>query len=226
MFSHAVVIIGAPKRQHMVPVLSALVIAITMLGLRAASGAVLAAPPQFNSHYVFAPLGGCRHSASAACRRRPVFRVVLAFHEGMPNGSAAATPAIRAGSLQLQGDADALRVKASDAPIADVLTAIGEEFHVQYRSSITLDEPISGTYSGSLSRVIGRLLAGYDYVIKRANSALEVTIFEKHGERRLPAALVPAVVAPVRRGRCSCPVSWPPPFATRLSQQNRCSCRS
>lgn len=213
--------------QPAVLVPAALVIAFTAQELHAAGGTLLVAPPQFNGHYAFAPPGGCYHSPSAPCRRRPGSRSASAFRGDMPDGAAAATVGVYAGGrVQLQGDADVVRVEARDATIAVVLAAIATAYHVQYRSSTVLDEPISGTYSGSLSRVMGRLLADYDYVIKRDSSGLQVIIVAKRGARAVPAALTPAVVGPVRRGRCTCPIIWPPPFATRLSRQNRCSCRS
>jgi hypothetical protein len=117
----------------------------------------------------------------------------------VPNVAAPATPEAGAGSVRLQGDAAALRLDVHEAAIADVLAAMDGAFDMQYRSSILLDEAISGTYAGSLGHVISRVLDGYNYAIKRENSKLEVIIFEKRGEQAIAAPL-PAV-ATKRRGR-------------------------
>jgi hypothetical protein len=104
------------------------------------------------------------------------------------------------GSVRLQGSAESLQLEVHDSTIAAVLAAMGRAFAVRYRSSTPLDDAISGTYVGSLGRVIARVLAGYDYVIKHQDHTVEVSVLGKHGEQALPGA--PAVVAPVRQRRC------------------------
>jgi hypothetical protein len=104
------------------------------------------------------------------------------------------------GSVRLQGSAESLRLEVHDSTIAAVLAAMGRAFAVRYRSSTPLNDAISGTYVGSLGRVIGRVLAGYDYAIKHQDYAVEVSVLGRHGEQASPAA--PAAVAPVRHRRC------------------------
>lgn len=85
--------------------------------------------------------------------------------------------------LRLRGDAAALRLDLHQTTIADVLSALHAAFHINYRASIALDEPVNGTYAGSLERVIARVLNGYDYVIRQDNAKLDVIILGKAGER-------------------------------------------
>jgi len=125
------------------------------------------------------------------------------------------------GSLRVQGDATAVRIEAHQTTIANVLFAFASAFNIRYGSSMTLDEVLNGTYAGSLGHVISRVLDGYNYWIKYDNSELYVMVLGKRGEREVAA---PLSAVPIRRGRCSCPVIWSPPFATRLSRQNRCPC--
>lgn len=108
------------------------------------------------------------------------------------------------GSVRLQGNAQSLRLEARDSTIAAVLAAMGV-FNVQYRSGTPLDAHVTGTYAGSLTRVMARVLDGYDYVIKYEGSALDVAIFGRSQGRSAPAlfrAAAPAETTPVRRGRC------------------------
>jgi hypothetical protein len=98
------------------------------------------------------------------------------------NGAAAFNPE-RAEPLQLQGDATALQLDLHQTAITDALSALRTAFHIKYHSLTALNEPLSGTYAGSLEHVIARVLNGYNYVIKRDSAKLDVIIFGKVGER-------------------------------------------
>jgi hypothetical protein len=124
---------------------------------------------------------------------------VLAMQKLHAQGSSSAQAAVpileRGGSsLRVEGDAAALRVEVQQTALADVLSAL-ENFDIRYRSSIGLDEVLSGTYAGSLGHVVARLLNGYNYATKQDGSRLEVTIFGKRGEFAVPAP----IVIPIRR---------------------------
>jgi hypothetical protein len=202
--------------QLLIATLSAVVIsAFAMQGSYAQGNLTPTAPPQFKGDYVFLGTPGCLNSASAACRRKPRPRLAAGFQID--------TPILEAGgSLHLQGNTAAVRLDVRQARISEVLSALGTAFNMQYRSSITLDEIVNGTYAGSLRHVILRLLDGYNYVLKQNDASLDLVIVSERGERAI-AAPIPAAM-PIRRGLCTCPVIWPPPFATRLSRQNRCVC--
>jgi hypothetical protein len=99
-----------------------------------------------------------------------------------PANDAAAFNPENAEPLQLQGDAAALRLDLHQTTITDVLSTLRATFHVKYRSLIALNEPLNGTYAGTLERVIARVLNGYNYVIKHDSATLDVVIFGKVGE--------------------------------------------
>jgi hypothetical protein len=113
--------------------------------------------------------------------------------------AAGVLPESGTGSVQLAGDANALRLEAHDASVADVLAAMVPAFGLQYRSAIALDQRINGIYAGSLGRVIARVLAGYDYTIEHQDHAVAISVLGKHGEQAVP---VPAAIAPVRPAHC------------------------
>ena len=79
-------------------------------------------------------------------------------------------------------------VEARGATLEDVLKALQDSFKFRYRSSETLgDGLISGTYSGPLPRVIGRLLDGHNYTIRETANHLDVAIFGVSGPDRARA---------------------------------------
>jgi hypothetical protein len=98
----------------------------------------------------------------------------------------------RAG-VRVEGTPAAVRVTADQAAISDVLAAVTGNFNARYRSAIPLDAPAGPAYAGSLAHVIGRLLDGYNYVVKRDGQATEIVVFGRHGEVAIPP---PAPSAP------------------------------
>lgn len=88
-----------------------------------------------------------------------------------------AIPRAAFAEVHVNGDASSVMVETQGVAIADVLNALGSKFQFSYRSSAELAQPFSGTIHGSLSKVISRLLVGYDYVIKSNESVVEVLIY-------------------------------------------------
>ena len=106
------------------------------------------------------------------------------------------------GSVRLQGTVDSLRLEVRDSKIATVLAVMGRAFNVQFRSSTALDDPITGTYAGSLTRVIARILDGYDYAIMHEGPVVEVAVFGRSRGRAQPAPPTPsAMYSRLRRPR-------------------------
>jgi hypothetical protein len=98
------------------------------------------------------------------------------------------------GALRVKGDATALEVDIRQATVGEVLMAL-RRFNIRYRSSIVLNDALSGTYAGSLSHVLSRVLDGYNYMIKQSNATLEVIVIGRSGDRAAPAQ----IIIPVRR---------------------------
>jgi hypothetical protein len=108
---------------------------------------------------------------------------------------AAGSTSVRA-EVDVQGDLAAVRLKANQAPVSEVLSALGAAFNVRYRSSISLDATIDITYTGPLARVLPRVLDGYNYVIKKEGETIEVLVFGRQGDR--PTAVEPPKPSPGR----------------------------
>jgi hypothetical protein len=100
-----------------------------------------------------------------------------------------ATPTPQRGSnlVRVQGDAAAVQLDVRQTTTANALSALATTFNFSYRSTISLDEELNGTYEGSLAQVISQVLEGYDYVIKHENSNLDVVVFEKSGGQAVPS---------------------------------------
>jgi hypothetical protein len=86
----------------------------------------------------------------------------------------AAGPA--AAEVGVTGQPDAVSIEVRDATVEDVLVALGQSFGLQHRSAAPLARPISGTYKGSLSQVLRRVLDGYDFILKTGAEKLEVVV--------------------------------------------------
>ncbi len=69
--------------------------------------------------------------------------------------------------------ADIIRLEARDAPVSEVLMALGATYEL--RSD--LGQPLTGTYAGSVREVISHVLAGYDYVVESSDGRLAVIIY-------------------------------------------------
>jgi hypothetical protein len=78
--------------------------------------------------------------------------------------------------IQVSGSPDAITIEARDTSVEDILAALSRAFDMDYRSSIDLDKRLHGTYVGPLSRVVTRILQGYNFVRKTDNGKLSVTV--------------------------------------------------
>jgi hypothetical protein len=93
--------------------------------------------------------------------------------------------------MRVEGPADSITVEARDASIQEVFAALGATYGVQIHGSTGLDTVINGTYQGSLPRVIGRLLIGFNYVAKSSAGNLDVTILDSSKGALAPGGAKP-----------------------------------
>src|SRR5229473_8486875 len=59
--------------------------------------------------------------------------------------------------MQVRGSPDAVRIEARDTPVEEILAALNRAFGMHYQLSVNLDKRLSGTYVGSLRRVVTRV---------------------------------------------------------------------
>ena len=78
--------------------------------------------------------------------------------------------------IQVSGSSEAVTIEARDTSVEDILAALSRAFDMDYQSSIDLDKRLYGTYVGPLSRVVTRVLQGYNFVLKTDNGSIFVTV--------------------------------------------------
>jgi hypothetical protein len=95
--------------------------------------------------------------------------------------------------VRVTGPADAIQVEAQDAPLSEVLTALGATSELHDPNTTNLSRPLTGTYTGSVGEIISRLLAGYDYIVKKSDGRLTIMIYGMSTTTRIdPTATTPA----------------------------------
>jgi hypothetical protein len=91
--------------------------------------------------------------------------------------------------VSVYGTVRAMRIEAQQAPLPEVLSALGASLGVRYSSLIELDEVIvAGTYSGTLEDVLRRMLKGLNYVIRTRDEAVEISIVGRPDLTHPPAS--------------------------------------
>jgi len=70
-----------------------------------------------------------------------------------------------------------LTVEAHGATVRQVLDALGAARPIRLRTSDALARTVTGTYSGSLSRVLSRVLDGYNHVVHPTATGIELEVF-------------------------------------------------
>ena len=88
----------------------------------------------------------------------------------------AATTVTAMAAAQVSGSPQNVSVDAQNSSLKDILSALGKQFNVHYQSTANLDKQLSGTYEGSLRRVVARLLEGYNFIITTNQDLIEVTV--------------------------------------------------
>lgn len=92
--------------------------------------------------------------------------------------------------VSIRGDKAAVRLEASKAPLSEVLSALESSFSIRHRTSVPLDQSISGTYRGSVRHVLSRLLGGFNYYMAdTAEGGIEITVVGRPGAAAMPSGL-------------------------------------
>ena len=69
-----------------------------------------------------------------------------------------------------------LVVEAHDVTLRQVLEALGASHKIQFHDAPALAQNVTGTYSGTLLRILSRLLDRHDHVIRTTASGLRIEI--------------------------------------------------
>lgn len=111
-------------------------------------------------------------------------------------GAAVCAGAAQAEVRVTEAGGDRLTVEAHDATLGQVLDALRAVRPLHLHATGALNRPVTGTYSGSLPRVLSRILDGYDHVIHLTATGIELDVLGVgQGERAsAPAAGTVTVV--------------------------------
>src|SRR5262249_4680218 len=86
--------------------------------------------------------------------------------------------------VSIHGDGTCVHLEANNAPIDEVLSALESTFSIRHRTSVPLDQAISGTYTGPLRRVLSRVLDGFNYyVANTVDGRIEIIVIGRSGAR-------------------------------------------
>ena len=96
---------------------------------------------------------------------------------------------------EVEGEPNAVKLRAENASIREVLDSISAKFKVSYRLPPTLTRSMTGEYSGTLNQVLARILDGNDYVVDMSDDTVRIVVLGASGGQASPTSAVAAVVA-------------------------------
>jgi len=102
-----------------------------------------------------------------------------------------------------------LVVEARDATVEQVLEALSESRNFEFHASRALTRVLSGTYTGTLPRVLARVLDGYDHVVQSTPTGIRLSVIGAAGAPR------PQIAGPKGPAR---PAAMPRPMPTSVGQ--------
>jgi hypothetical protein len=105
-------------------------------------------------------------------RRRPHFpwlATALLLAWGLSAGRAAA-------EVRLAGTPDRVVLQTHDATMPEILAALRSAFDLEVRLKGSTGRTFTGVYSGSVRRVLARLLRGEDYVIGSDRDGMRIVL--------------------------------------------------
>src|SRR5712672_2130939 len=77
-----------------------------------------------------------------------------------------------------------LVVEAREATVEQVLEALSESRNFEFHTSQALTRVLSGTYTGTLPRVLARILDGYDHVVQSTPTDTRLSVLGVAGTGR------------------------------------------
>jgi hypothetical protein len=94
-----------------------------------------------------------------------------------------AIPTLAGAEVHLSGTADKFVLKAKNATMPEILSGIEATFNYKIGFTGSATRQFTGAYSGSLRRVLSRLLENTDYVISPALEGINIVLLGPDGAR-------------------------------------------
>jgi hypothetical protein len=82
---------------------------------------------------------------------------------------------------EVQGQLDAMQLHAENASTREVLEALAAAFKLTYKLPPNINRNWNGLYSGSLNRVLARILRDTNYFIRSSDTEIEVIVLRASG---------------------------------------------
>ena len=128
-------------------------------------------------------------------------------------------------ALRVSGTLASVTIELDNTSLRDILEALRKSFGIRYHAADSLNESISGTYSGTLQGVLSRLLREHSYVMRPTAGAIDVTIVSVSGN---PTQARQAAAPPVLFAKADAPATWkdgdgnliPPPEGSVFARAN------
>ena len=98
--------------------------------------------------------------------------------------------------VRVSGDARAVRVDATQSNVAEVLSALETACGLRVKTSAVLDRPVNGTFTGSPSKILSRVLRDYNYFIRYRSTEIELTVIGLQGDGAAALARPPPPPTP------------------------------
>ena len=127
----------------------------------------------------------------AVLRRSPAMqrRLLALTLAGGALLAAGADPALS--QVQVSGRPEAVHVEARDVTLREVLDALQANFNLGYRSGDALDKRLTGTFDGTLRKVVARILDGCDFAMKVTPQGVDILVLRQNqADGAVVAALV------------------------------------
>jgi hypothetical protein len=111
-----------------------------------------------------------------------------------------------AAEVRLSGTPDRVVLTTNDATIAEILAALRTTFDIAVTLKGATARKFTGTYIGSPSQVLSRVLKGEDYVLRSASDGMSIRLLGNSASDAATAASGPAVsqgsrLVALRQGR-------------------------
>jgi hypothetical protein len=84
-------------------------------------------------------------------------------------------------ATDVQGQPDEMQIQAENATIGEIRHALSGKFKLSYKLPPTITRTVTGSYAGTLSQVLGRLLDGDNFIVSVSDAGMEVAVLQASG---------------------------------------------
>jgi hypothetical protein len=141
----------------------------------------------------------------------PLFNAAIALGVAL-----AIAPTSALAEVVVRGNPKAVSIEARNASVEEVLVTLSNAFDVHYRSSTDLRKRLTGTYEGSLQKVVTQVLNGYDFFVGTGERRIEITLLGSSAASPGARLSVPTPALPIsgaapvpRQGLAAAPLPSP-----------------